>query len=130
MSMKVLPTVGEIQRATIIVALLSATVLLVGVSAGSAASCMLGALLMVANLSALGWSVQTTFGLARQAGGATALGLIVAPLKMLLLVTIVFLIIESRRVNVAGFIAGTLTQFVAILIQVGRLSIWSGPDNS
>jgi hypothetical protein len=125
-----LPTVGEIQRTTIVAAVLCAIVLLAGVSVASATSCILGAALMVANLSALSWTVQMTFGLAHQAGGATALGLIVAPLKMLLLAAIVFWIIESQRVNVAGFIAGTLTQFVAIFIEIGRASIWSGTRSS
>jgi hypothetical protein len=64
------------------------------------------------------------FALARQTGGATALGLIAAPLKMFLLAGIAFLIIESGRVNVFGFVAGTLTQFIAIFIEVGRVSIW------
>ena len=34
-----------------------------------------------------------------------------------------YLLIESGRLNLPGFIAGTLTQFVAIFIEVGRTSL-------
>jgi hypothetical protein len=78
----------------------------------------------VANLSALSWTVRTMLALARQAGGVNALGVIAAPFKMLLLAGVVYLIIESGRVNLPGFIVGTLTQFAAIFIEVGRTSIW------
>jgi hypothetical protein len=121
---KALPTVEAIQRTTLIVAAVVAAVLLIKASPASAVSFILGAVLMVANLSALSWIVRGTLALARQAGGATALGLIAAPLKMLLLAGIVFLIVESGRVSIVGFVAGTLTQFAAIFIEVGRASIW------
>lgn len=123
MHIKAVPTVQAIQRTTVIVALLAAAVLLIEASPASAISCILGAALMVANLFTLSWIVRTMFALARHAGGATTLGLIAAPMKMLLLAGIVFLIVESGRVNVAGFVAGTLTQFAAIFIEVGRASI-------
>ena len=123
MHIKAVPTVEAIQRTTVVVALLAALVLLIEASPAIAVSCILGAALMVANLFALSWIVRTMFALARQAGGATALGLIAAPMKMLLLAGIAFLIVESGRVNVEGFVAGTLTQFVAIFIEVGRASI-------
>jgi hypothetical protein len=120
---KAMPTVEAIQRTTVVLAVLAAGVLLIQHSPASAVSCILGAALMVVNLYALSWTVRTMFALARQAGGASILGLIAAPLKMLLLAGIAFLIIESGRVNVAGFVAGTLTQFAAIFIEVGRVSI-------
>jgi len=120
---KAVPTVGAIQRTTMVVALSTAAFLLIAASPASAVSCILGAALMVANLFALSWIAQTMFVLARQAGGATTVGLIVAPMKMLLLVGIVFLIVESGRVNIVGFVAGTLTQFAAIFIEVGRVLI-------
>jgi hypothetical protein len=124
MRVKALPTIKGIQRTTVLVAVFAAAVLLIVASPASAVACVLGAGLMVANLTALSWTVRTMLALARQAGGATGLGLIAAPLKMFLLAGITYLIIESGRVNLAGFIAGTLTQFAAIFIEVGRVSIW------
>jgi hypothetical protein len=126
MLIKALPTIAEIQRTTVLVALLVAAVLLVGVSLPSAVACILGAALMVANLTALSWTVCAMFALARQGGGANGLGLVAAPLKMLCLAAIVYLIIESGRVNLAGFIVGTLTQFAAIFIEVGRACFRKG----
>ena len=78
---------------------------------------------MVANLFALTLTGRAMFAIARQAGRATTVGLIAAPVKMLLLAAIVFVVIDSGRVNIAGFVVGTLTQFVAIFIEVGRASI-------
>lgn len=120
MRIKALPTVGAIQRTTIVVALLASAVLLVEASPASAGGCIFGAALMVANLTVLSWTVRAMFTLAQQAGGANRLGLLGAPFKMLLLMAIVYLIIESGRVNLPGFIVGTLTQFAAIFIEVGR----------
>jgi hypothetical protein len=120
---KQIPTIEAIQRTTVVVAVFAAMVLLFEASPASAAACILGAALMVANLSALSWTVRAIFALARQAGGATGWALTAAPLKMLLLAGIVYLMIESRRVNLPGFIIGTLTQFAAIFIEVGRASI-------
>jgi small-conductance mechanosensitive channel len=120
MRVKALPSIDAIQRTTILVALFVAAVLMAKASPASAAGCILGAVLMVANLTALSWTVSAMFRTARQAGGASGLGLIAAPLKMLLLAAVVCLIIKSGRVNLPGFIVGTLTQFAAIFIEVGR----------
>jgi hypothetical protein len=108
----------------ILVGLVAAAGLLAEVSAASALASILGAGLMVANLTALSWTARAMFALARQTRGASVWGLIVAPLKMLLLAAIVYLIIESGRVNMPGFIIGTLTQFAAIFIEVGRGYFW------
>jgi len=126
--MKALPTIEGIQRTTILVALVAAAVLLAEASPASALACILGAGLMVANLIALSWIVRAMFALARQAGGANGLGLIAAPLKMLSLAGIVYLMMESGRVNLPGFIVGTLTQFAAIFIEVGRVYFRQGPS--
>jgi hypothetical protein len=122
MRIKEVPTVGAIQRTTVVVAGAAAAVLLMAVSPASAVACIIGAALMVANMYALSWTVRTMFAFARQAGGVTAFGLAAAPLKMLLLAGIAYLIIESG-VNLPGFIAGSLTQFAAIFIEVGRVSL-------
>ena len=123
MCLKALPTIEAIQFTTIIVGVLLASALLLEASPAVAAGCILGMVLMVANLSALSWTVRTMFALAQKSGGVNPLGMVAAPLKMLLLAGTAYLIIESGRVNLAGFITGTLTQFVAIFIEVGRSSL-------
>ena len=123
MHLKTLPTIASIQRTTAVVALCAGALLLIQVSAASAASYVLGATLMVANLSALSWTVRLMFSLARQASGVSALGLIAAPLKMVLLAGVIYLIIASGRIQLPGFIAGTLTQFAGLFIEVGCASL-------
>ena len=123
MSVKALPTIGAIQFTTIIIGVLVASALLFAASPASAAGCVLGAVLMVANLSVLAWTARTMLALAQKSGGVSPLGVVAAPLKMLLLAGVAYLIIESGKVNLPGFIAGTLTQFVAIFIEVGRSSL-------
>jgi hypothetical protein len=120
---KTLPTIRSIQKTALVVSIFLAMVLLAVVSLASAVGCILGAALMITNLSALSWSARAVFALARQAGGATGLGLMVAPMKMVALAGIIYLIVESGRVNLPGFIVGTLTQFVAIFIELGRASV-------
>lgn len=123
MRVKALPTIEAIQFTTVIIGVLVAAALLFEASPASAAGCILGTALMVVNLSALSWTVRTMFALAQKSSGVNPLGVVAAPMKMLLLAGIAYLIIESGRVNLPGFIAGTLTQFVAIFIEVGRTSL-------
>jgi hypothetical protein len=118
-----MPTIESIQRTAIILALFVAAFLLIEVSRACAIACIGGAVLMVANLSVLGWTVRAMAVLAHKAGGMNGLGLVAAPLKMLLLIAIAYFAIASARLNLPGFIAGTLTQFGAIFIEVGRASI-------
>jgi hypothetical protein len=122
--LKAVPTIPSIQRTTVVVAVFAAAGLLIKASSASAFACILGAALMVVNLTVLSWTVRAMFALARQARGATVLGLIAAPLKMLFLAGIAYLIIGVSGINLPGFIIGTLTQFVAIFIEIGRISIW------
>ncbi len=127
MSRRRVPTIEAIQRTTTVVAIAAAAVILVAASPASALGCLLGAALMITNLYVLSLVVRTVFAIARQTGGASPLGLVAAPLKMLLLVGVAYLVIESGRVNVPGFIAGTLTQFAGIFIEVGRASMRGEP---
>ncbi|HKV53576.1 MAG TPA: ATP synthase subunit I [Candidatus Binataceae bacterium] len=122
MSRWTVPTISGIQRTTALMALAIAALLWLRGSPAVALGCLLGAALMIANLYALELIAHAVFAIARQAGGAHQLGVIAAPLKMFVLVAAVYLIIESGRVNLPGFIAGTLTQFGAIFIETWRAS--------
>jgi hypothetical protein len=122
--LKNLPTIGSIQRTTILVAVLATAVLITEASTAAALACIMGAALMMVNLTVLSWTVRAMFGLASQAGGATGLGLMAVPLKMMLLAGIAYFVIAWGHVNLPGFIVGTLTQFAAIFVEVARLSIW------
>ena len=122
------PSIEGIQLTTAALAMAAAGVILMAASGASALACLLGAALMMINLYFLSFIGRTMLTIARRAGGATPLGLVAAPFKMVLLGGAVYLIIESRRVNVPGFIAGTLIQIVSIFIEVGRTLIRDKPS--
>ena|SRR5216683_8070756 len=119
------PSIAAIQRTTAIVLIATAGVVLVAASPASALGCLIGGALMIMNLYVLNLIGRAIVSIARQEGGASVLGLIAAPLKMLILAGIVYLVIESGRVNIAGFIAGSLTQFAAIFIEIWRAAKWN-----
>jgi hypothetical protein len=118
------PSIAAIQRTTAIVLIATAAVVLVAASPASALGCLIGGALMIMNLYVLNLIGRAIVSIARQEGGASVLGMIAAPLKMLMLAAIVYLVIESGRVNMAGFFAGSLTQFVAIFIEIWRAAKW------
>ena len=119
------PSIAEIQRTTAIILIATAGIVLVAASPESAVGCLIGGALMIMNLYILNLIGRAIVSIARQEGGASMIGLIAAPLKMLMLAGIVYLVIESGRVNIAGFIAGSLTQFAAIFIEIWRAAKWN-----
>lgn len=120
-----LPTVGGIQRTTLILAAMLSLVLAITLSWAASVSALLGAAIMIANLYLLAMlgRLLLTIG---QHGGSGGLGAALAPLKMLLIIAAVYVIISSGRVNLPGFCAGLLTQLVAVFIETCRVSAW--PD--
>ena len=117
-----LPTVAGIQRATAIVAVLVALALALGLSSAAALASLLGAAVMMVNLYLLAVLGRLILALGDQGGAGGALGVVLAPFKMLLIIAAVYLIIRSGRVNLPGFGAGLLTQFAAIFIETWRVS--------
>jgi hypothetical protein len=118
----VVPTLAGIQRTNAIVIAVVASVLAIGVSVASAISCVLGGALMIANLYLLAIIGRMMLAVARASGGPAGLGVVAAPLKMLLLIGAVYVIVNSGQIDVPGFVAGVLTQFAAIFIETWRAS--------
>ncbi len=112
--------------ATIILAAITAALLFAKASPRAAVGCLLGAALMMINLSLLSLTVRGVLASAKRAGGVNTLGLLAAPLKMLFLIAVVYAVISSERVSLFGFTVGTLTQIAAIFIEVGR-ACWGQP---
>ncbi|MGA2409822.1 MAG: hypothetical protein ABSG46_05460 [Candidatus Binataceae bacterium] len=117
-----LPTVAGIQRATIIVAAIVALALALTVSFAAALSTVLGAAVMMVNLYLLAILGRWILALGDQGGAGGALGMVLAPFKMVLIIGAVYLLISSGRVNLPGFGAGLLTQFAAVFIETWRVS--------
>jgi hypothetical protein len=118
------PTIAGIQRATAVLTLICTALMLFLVSAHAAIGSAIGGVLMIANLYLLVVIGKAIVGLAAGSGGAVArLGAVIAPLKLLFFMLVVYLVITRMRVDLFGFILGVLTQFAAIFIETVRVAI-------
>jgi small-conductance mechanosensitive channel len=116
------PTIAGIQRASAIVALVLSAVLFVAVSPQVGLGCLIGGALMIANLYAWALIGRSILSLAHANQGSHPAGLLLAPLKLVILIVLVYLLITHVSINLPGFMAGLLTQFVAIFIETWRVS--------
>jgi hypothetical protein len=124
--MKTLPAIGAIQRTNVIVACAATLMLLVLRSPASALSCLLGAGVVIANLFVLAFLGRLL--LASAAGGAgSALGAVALPLKLILVVGLVYLVLFRTGIDGVGFAAGVFTQMVAVLVEVARANLAHNP---
>jgi len=119
------PTIAGIQRLTAILAVSVALILLVMDSAMAALSSLAGGILMMVNLYVLVVIGRALVGLAHS-GGAGRIGVALAPFKLLLLSGAVYLLVTRARIDLLGFLLGSLTQLVAIFIETGRVSLPAG----
>ncbi len=118
------PTIASIQRTNFILVVVSSAILALFASAPMALGCMLGGTVVIANLwilSALGGLLLAASS-AGVSGAAAKLGALAIPLKLFIIVGLVYLIFTRARVNGAGFGVGVLTQMAAIIIETGRAS--------
>jgi len=119
------PTIAGIQRVAAILTIIAALTMLALVSTPAAVGCLVGGALMIANLALLAVAGKALVGLA-QGGGAARIGVVLAPLKLLLLMAVVYLLVTRMRIDLMGFLAGSLTQLVAVFIETGRVSMRAG----
>jgi ATP synthase I chain len=120
-----IPTITAIQRTNVILVALTSLVLGYFDSTNAAIGCLIGGFVVIANLwalSALGKLVLAAAG-AGISGGAAKLGAAAIPLKMLIVVALVYLVFKHAHLDGLGFGAGVLTQMTAIIIETGRASI-------
>ena len=109
----------------LILVVATAALLALTVSAGAAGACLLGGAVVIANL----WILNLLGGLLLSAAGAgisgtaAKLGVLAIPLKMLLVIGLVYLIFTQTRIDALGFGLGVLTQMTAAIIETGRASM-------
>jgi len=119
------PTIASIQRTNFILVMLSAAILALFASTPVAVGCLLGGAVVIANLwilAALGGLLLSASG-AGISGAAAKLGALAIPLKLLIVVGLVYLVFTRARVDGMGFGLGVLTQMAAIIIESGRASV-------
>ncbi len=117
-----IPTIPAIQRTNLILVGSTALMLALLDSVAAGVGCLLGGGVVIANLYLL--AVLGRAMLAASGGGAMAhrAGVLAIPLKLLLVVLLVYLVFEHVRVDPLGFGAGVLTQLLAISIETWRAS--------
>ncbi|MGH7926122.1 MAG: hypothetical protein ACREQH_16185 [Candidatus Binatus sp.] len=119
------PTIASIQRTTFVLVAVSAAILALFASASVAVGCLLGGAVVIANLwilAALGGLLLAASG-AGISGAAAKLGALAIPMKLLIVVGLVYLVFTRARVDGMGFGIGVLTQMAAIIIETGRASL-------
>lgn len=120
-----IPTIASIQRTNFILVVISSAILALFASPGMAVGCMLGGTVVIANLwilSALGGLLLAASS-AGVSGAAAKLGALAIPLKLFIIVGLVYLIFTRAHVDGMGFGVGVLTQMAAIIIETGRASL-------
>jgi hypothetical protein len=120
-----IPTIASIQRTNFILVVVSASILALFASAAVALGCIVGGSVVIANLwilSALGGLLLAASS-AGVSGAAAKLGALAIPLKLFIIVGLVYLIFTRVRIDGMGFGIGVLTQMAAIIIETGRASL-------
>jgi hypothetical protein len=116
------PTIAGIQRVTVVMAGALSLLLFVAASPAAAVGCAVGGAVMIVNLFLLTFVGHWIVAVATQSGGASRLGIVAAPLKLLFIVTVVALLLSRTDINVPGFVLGVLTQPGAIFVETWRVS--------
>ena len=120
-----IPTIASIQRTNFILVVISSSILALFASAPVALGCVIGGSVVIANLwilSALGGLLLAASS-AGVSGAAAKLGALAIPLKLFIIVGLVYLIFTRARIDGMGFGIGVLTQMAAIIIETGRASL-------
>src|SRR5712692_1604881 len=121
------PAISSIQRTNVVLVAMSAALLALFASPSSAIGCLLGGAVVIANLwilAALGRLILAASG-AGISKGAARLGALAIPMKLFIVVGLVYLVFTRARVGAMGFAVGVLTQMAAIIIETGRASVRS-----
>jgi len=119
------PTISSIQRTNVVLVALSAAILVLFSTAQSATGCLLGGAVVIANLwilAAIGRVILAASG-AGISKGAARLGALAIPMKLFIVIGLLYLVFAHAGVDGMGFAIGVLTQMAAIIIETGRASV-------
>ena len=120
-----IPTIPAIQRMNAILVAVTAALLFYFDSTRPRVGCLLGGAIVIVNLwvlSLLGAAMLAAAG-AGISGAAAKFGVMAIPLKMLIVVGLVFLVFRRTNIDGMGFALGVLTQMTATIIETGRASL-------
>lgn len=109
----------------VVLVVVTAAILALTLSTRAAVGCVLGGAVVIANL----WILSLLGGLLLSAAGAgisgtaAKLGVLAIPLKMLIVIGMVYLLFTQTKIDGLGFGLGVLTQMTAAIIETGRASL-------
>jgi hypothetical protein len=118
-----MPTLLSIQRTNIVLVLASAGLMAYFVSRAAAIGCLVGGGVVIANMLVLAVLGRFALSAARQSGGVSRIGLLALPLKVALVVGLVYVVFARVHIDGLGFATGVLTQMTAIIIETGRMTL-------
>jgi hypothetical protein len=111
-------TIAAIERTTAVVGIFAALIIYAFGPSAVALGCVVGSAFMIANFFLLALVSGGIIASAR--GGGSILGTLLVPIKLAFLIVVSYIIVVRLHVSVPGFVAGVLTQFVAIFIEIWR----------
>jgi hypothetical protein len=119
------PTVDGIQRTNVVLVAIAAGALAYFDSPAGTIGCLFGGIVVIANLYILAALGRMLLGAAAGGGGAGAkvAGTLAIPLKLLLIVALVYLLFTRAHIDGVGFGVGVLTQLTAVIIETTRVSL-------
>ena len=115
------PTIAGIERTAALVGVAVAAVFYALVSPAAGLACLVGSVVMIVNFFLLAIVGGAIVGIARRSG-PSRVGILLAPLKLIFLVAVLYVLVSRFRINIAGLVAGILTLFAAIFIETWRTS--------
>ncbi len=118
-----IPGLGAIQRTNAVLVVATALVLARFLSRAAAVGCLLGGAVVIGNLFLLALMGRVALAAAGTGSRAARLGAVAIPLKLLLVIGLVYLVFTRAHVDGLGFGAGILTQLAATIIETGRAAL-------
>ncbi len=125
-----MPTIRSIQLTNLALLVGSVALLMYFVSRAAAIGCLVGGGVVIANMFLLTALGRFALSAARQSRGVSTLGLIALPLKIALVVGLIYIVFARVHIDGLGFALGVLTQVTAIIIETGRTSYRKNGTNS
>jgi hypothetical protein len=117
-----IPTIRSIQATNLVLVAMSAGLLAYFVSSAAAIGCLVGGVVVLANMFLLAALGSFALSAARRTGGVSRLGLFALPLKVALVAALMYVVFAHIHIDGLGFALGVLTQVTAIIIETGRTS--------
>jgi hypothetical protein len=125
------PSIAAIQRTNAVLIAVTAALLGAFYSPRAALGCVLGGAVVMANLFVL--AIIGRLALAVASGGASSaakLGTLAIPLKLFVVIGLIYLVFTRAHIDGLGFGFGVLTQMSAIIIETGRASLRARPSGA